>query len=53
MQDLYLGIDASTQSLTAAAINPQAETVDSVSINFDKDLPEYKTQNGVCSDGKP
>ena len=52
MQDLYLGIDASTQSLTAAAINPQAETVDSVSINFDKDLPEYKTQNGVCSDGK-
>ncbi len=44
---LYLGLDASTQSLKAliidAALNVHSEFV----VNFDRDLPQFATQGGV------
>ena len=46
--DYFLGLDCSTQSLTGFIIDfNKKRSVYSYSINFDKDLPEYKTQNGV------
>ena len=46
--DYFLGLDSSTQSLTGILIEfNQKKRIYSYSINFDKDLPQYKTQNGV------
>ncbi|MHA1915885.1 MAG: xylulokinase [Promethearchaeota archaeon] len=46
--DYSLGLDCSTQSLTGTLIaDSQKKSITSYSINFDKDLPDYKTQNGV------
>jgi xylulokinase len=53
--DYFLGIDCSTQSLTAVLINlSNSEIIIRYSINFDEVLPHYNTQNGVFSsnDGK-
>jgi xylulokinase len=47
---LYLGIDASTQSLTAIVIEIEGDTrrvVFNQSLNYDRDLPEYGTIGGV------
>jgi len=47
---LYLGIDASTQGLTAVLIEIDGDTrrvVFNSSLNFDRDLPEYGTTGGV------
>jgi len=47
---LYLGIDASTQSLTAIVIEIDGDTrrvVFNQSLNYDRDLPEYGTTGGV------
>ena len=47
---LYLGLDASTQSLSAVVIEISGNTrrlVFQHSINFDRDLPEYGTVAGV------
>lgn len=47
---LYLGLDCSTQSLTAIVIEVDDGTrriVFNRSINFDRDLPEYGTTGGV------
>lgn len=47
---LYLGLDASTQSLTAIVIEIGATSrriVFQYSLNFDRDLPEYGTTAGV------
>jgi xylulokinase len=47
---LYLGLDSSTQSLTATAIEVSRNTrrvIFQHSIVFDRDLPHYKTTNGV------
>ena len=47
---LYLGLDASTQSLTAIVIEVSAAArriVFEHTINFDRDLPEYETVAGV------
>ena len=49
MKPLYLGIDASTQSMTGTVIDCGTSTVLlSESVNFEKDLPQYATQSGVC-----
>jgi xylulokinase len=46
--DYFLGIDCSTQSLTGIIVDFKArKTVLSQSINFDRDLPHYKTQYGI------
>jgi len=48
IMDYFLGLDSSTQSLTGILIEfNQRKKKYSYSINFDKDLPQYKTQNGV------
>ncbi|MHA2287410.1 MAG: xylulokinase [Promethearchaeota archaeon] len=53
--DYFLGLDCSTQSLTGILIDfDKKKRIFSTSINFDEELPQYKTQNGVIinSDGK-
>ncbi|MHA1932582.1 MAG: xylulokinase, partial [Promethearchaeota archaeon] len=48
IMDYFLGLDSSTQSLTGTLIDfNKKKSISSYSINFDKDLPHYKTQNGV------
>lgn len=48
MSRLFLGIDSSTQSLSAIVIDYDArKVVYEQSLNFDKSLPHYKTQNGA------
>ena len=47
---LYLGLDCSTQGLTAIVIDIAGDTrrvVFNSSLNFDRDLPEYRTTGGV------
>lgn len=43
----YLGFDFSTQQLKALAVNDRLEVLCEASVQFDNDLPEYRTQNGV------
>ena len=48
MKDLFLGLDFSTQSLTAILIDFNlSKIVYRNSINFDKELSHYNTKNGV------
>ncbi|NVM46267.1 MAG: carbohydrate kinase [Candidatus Lokiarchaeota archaeon] len=51
--DYFLGLDCSTQSLTGILIDfNQKKSLYTYVINFDKELPQYNTQNGVyISDG--
>jgi xylulokinase len=44
---LYVGLDFSTQSLKAAAIDARLEVRAEATVNFAADLPEFKTQDGV------
>lgn len=49
----YLGLDCSTQGLTAIVIDVDGDTrrvVFTASLNFDRDLPEYGTTGGVRRD---
>jgi len=51
---LFLGLDSSTQSLSAVAIDDvEREIVLEHSINFDEKLPKYGTENGVLPDDDP
>ena len=48
MPRLFLGLDSSTQSLSAVIIDlDQRKVIYEKSLNFDRALPEYKTRNGV------
>ena len=54
MSDLYLGLDASTQSLSAIIIDIDTrKVVYDVSLNYDETLPHYGTQNGVLDHPDP
>lgn len=44
---LFLGLDSSTQSLKAIAIDAQFKIHAEFAVNFDADLPQFKTQGGV------
>lgn len=44
---LFLGLDSSTQGLKAIIIDASTKVVYEDGINFDKDLPHYKTSGGV------
>lgn len=44
---LFLGLDSSTQSLKAILIDDQLAVQGEWSVNFDADLPQYKTRGGV------
>ena len=47
---LFLGLDLSTQSLTALALDEGGEVACHRSINFDQGFPSYGTQGGVILD---
>jgi len=54
MAKLFLGLDSSTQSLSAVAIDYDSrKVVYDKSLNFDRALPKYKTQNGVLPNADP
>ncbi len=49
----YLGLDCSTQGMTAVVIHVDGRrrVVSERSLNFDHDFPEFRTTNGVHRDG--
>jgi xylulokinase len=54
MARLFLGLDSSTQSLSAVVIDYDTRrVVYGQSLNFDKTLPHYGTQNGTLRDDNP
>ncbi len=54
MAKLFLGLDSSTQSLSAVVIDyDRRKVVYDKSLNFDQALPQYKTQNGVLPNRDP
>ena len=54
MAKLFLGLDSSTQSLSAVVIDyERRKVVYDKSLNFDSALPHYKTQNGVLPNPNP
>jgi len=54
MAKLFLGLDSSTQSLSAVVIDlATRKVVYEKSFNFDRALPQYKTQNGVLPNRDP
>jgi xylulokinase len=54
MAKLFLGLDSSTQSLSAVVIDlDRRKVVYDQSLNFDRALPRYGTQNGVLSHRDP
>ena len=54
MAKLFLGLDSSTQSLSAVVIDyDRRKVVYDKSLNFDRALPHYKTQNGVLPNPNP
>jgi xylulokinase len=54
MARLFLGLDSSTQSLSAIVIDYDArQVVYEHSLNFDQALPHYQTQNGVLPNPNP
>ena len=49
---MFLGLDSSTQSLTAVLINLENGTIDrQVSVNFGVDLPQYQSPSGFIPGG--
>lgn len=54
MSRLFLGLDASTQSLSAMVIDyDRRRIIYDRSLNFDETLPHYKTRNGVLPNTDP
>lgn len=50
---MILGLDSSTQSLTAVLIDPQlGEIVSQLSVNFGNDLPQYQSPSGFIPAGR-
>lgn len=48
---MYLGLDASSQSLSACLLDPDSyRIVHECSLRYDEALPHYGTRNGVCPD---
>jgi xylulokinase len=54
MAKLFLGLDSSTQSLSAVVIDLDSrKVIYEKSLNFDQALPQFKTQNGVLPNRDP
>ena len=54
MAKFFLGLDSSTQSLSAVIIDLDARKVTyEKSLNFDQALPQFKTKNGVLANRDP
>uniref|UniRef100_A0A5B7AUY8 Xylulose kinase n=1 Tax=Davidia involucrata TaxID=16924 RepID=A0A5B7AUY8_DAVIN len=47
---LFLGFDSSTQSVKATVLDSNLNIVTSEIVNFDSELPHYKTKDGVYRD---
>jgi len=48
MARFFLGLDSSTQSLSAVVIDLDSrKVIYEKSLNFDQALPQFKTRNGV------
>lgn len=47
IREHYLGLDFSTQQLKAIVVDDALSVVCETAVQFDNDLPEYRTQNGV------
>lgn len=47
----FLGLDFSTQQLKAAVVNEKLEVMHEAAVNFERDLPEYRTSGGVKKSG--
>lgn len=47
--DLFLGLDLSTQQLKGIIVNAQLEPVVQAKVEFDADFPQYKTVKGVLT----
>jgi xylulokinase len=45
--DLFLGLDSSTQTLKALLMDARLSVRFEAAVNFDRDLPEFKTEGGV------
>jgi xylulokinase len=48
---LFLGLDSSTQGLKATAVDAANNVVYSAAINYDESLPDFKTENGMHTEG--
>ena len=44
---MFLGIDCSTQSLKLQVINEEKKKLKEIIVNYDSELPQYKTEDGV------
>src|SRR3984885_8501555 len=54
MGRLFLGLDSSTQSLSAVVIDLDTrKVIHEKSLNFDQALPQFKTRNGVLPNRDP
>ena len=53
VENLYLGLDLSTQSLTAVVIDPLNRALQQHAINFDSCYPAYQTAGGVIIGDDP
>ena len=53
INNLSLGLDLSTQSLTATVIDLLGGDIRQFSINFDDQYPAHKTRNGVLANENP
>ncbi len=51
--DRFLGLDLSTQSLTAVVIAPDSGEVRQLAVNFDRDYPRFGTCGGVLPGEDP
>jgi len=51
---LVLGLDSSTQSITAVVLDTASgQVVHQRALNFDRDFPQYRTKNGVLPHADP
>lgn len=48
---IFLGLDSSTQGLKVSAVDENLNTILTTAVNFDKDLPAFKTKGGVHDHG--
>ncbi|CAG8502127.1 13233_t:CDS:2 [Ambispora leptoticha] len=51
MENLFFGLDLSTQQLKLTVVDENSKVILEESVNFDKELPEYGTKNGVIANG--
>lgn len=47
MAETFMGLDFSTQQVKIITLNSDLNVLNEVNVNFDVDLPEYKTKGGV------